>query len=53
MPRRGTRTTTKTTVSEPLTPEVIEEMPTEIAENTLINTEPTAITEPDEFASCL
>ena len=51
MPRRGTRTTTKTAVSEPLTPEVVEEMPPEIAENTLINTEPTAITEPDELAS--
>ncbi|MGK7878494.1 MAG: hypothetical protein AB4060_00075 [Crocosphaera sp.] len=52
MPRRGsTSTTTKTAVSEPLTPEVVKEMPTEIAENTLINGEPTAITEPDEFAS--
>ncbi|MCH2232415.1 MAG: DUF5895 domain-containing protein [Crocinitomicaceae bacterium] len=52
MPRRGTRTTTtKASVSEPLTPEVVEEIPTEIAGNTLINGEPTAITEPDEFAS--
>ena len=31
MPRRGTRTTTNTAVSEPLTPEVVEEMPKEIA----------------------
>ena len=44
-------TTTTTSVSEPLTPEVVEQMPTEIAENTLINNEPTAISEPDEFAS--
>jgi hypothetical protein len=49
MPRRSTRTTTTTT--EPLTPEVVDEMPTEMAENTVINTETTAITEPDEFAS--
>ncbi len=52
MPRRSTRTTTaKTAVSEPLTPEVVEEMPQEVAENTMIDAEPKAIVEPDEFAS--
>ncbi|MGK7880309.1 MAG: DUF5895 domain-containing protein [Crocosphaera sp.] len=44
-------TTTKTAVSEPLTPEVVEEMPQAVAENTMINAEPTTIMEPDEFAS--
>ena len=48
MPRS---TTTKTAVSEPLTPEVVEQMPQAVAENTVINAEPTTIMEPDEFAS--
>ena len=48
MPRS---TTTKTAVSEPLTPEVVEQMPQAVAENTMINAEPTTIMEPDEFAS--
>ena len=44
-------TTTTTSVSEPLTPEVVEHKPQAVAENTLINAEPTTIIEPDEFAS--
>ncbi len=49
MSRQETNTTTA--VSQPLTPEVVAQMPSEIAENTLINAEPTTIIEPDEFAS--
>ncbi|MEL4896186.1 DUF5895 domain-containing protein [Crocosphaera sp. Alani8] len=42
---------TGTKIQEPLTPEVVKEMPQEIAENTLINCKPTATIDRDEFAS--
>ena len=39
-------------VSEPLTPEVMDTMPPEVAQNTLINAQPPrALSDPDEFAS--